>query len=657
MSSEKKNNDKPVSLIRLVRRNAELYSKKPAYREKEFGIWQSWSWAQASTEIDNLSYGLLSLGIKQGDHVAILGRNRPYFYWAMVAIQAAGGVPVPIYQDSVADEVCYVLDHCKARFVFAENQEQVDKVLDIKDQLASLDSLIYLDSRGMRKYDKANLHDYRAIQKQGADQPAKMKAELEKRIDAQTDDTTCAMLYTSGTTGRPKGVVLSNRNILVTAKASSEFDNLTVDDSVLAYLPMAWVGDFIFSIGQAIWTGFCVNCPESTDTMQHDLKEIGPSYFFAPPRYFESILTDVMIRMEDAGAFKQAMFRYFMAHAREVGGQILDGKASVGLVDRLKYSLGSAMIYGPLKNTAGMSNVRVGYTAGEAIGPEIFDFYRSLGINLKQLYGQTEASVFITQQPDGEVRSDTVGVPSPGVELKIADSGEVFYRSAGVFMEYFKNPKSTKETKDKDGWVATGDAGFIEDGSGHLRIIDRAKDVGKMKDGSLFAPKYVENKLKFFPNILEAVVFGNGRDTCTAFINIDLQAVGNWAERNNIAYSSYQELAGNETVIETIKSHIDEVNVDIASDNMLSGCQIHRFLILHKELDADDGELTRTRKVRRRIIEEKFNDLITALYNGDTEIFTTTEVTYEDGAKGSISATLRICDAVVNAPAKQRKAS
>ncbi|MGB0755275.1 MAG: AMP-binding protein [Candidatus Puniceispirillaceae bacterium] len=657
MSSEKKNNDKLVSLIRLVRRNAELYSKKPAYREKEFGIWQSWSWAQASTEIDNLSYGLLSLGIKQGDHVAILGRNRPYFYWAMVAIQAAGGVPVPIYQDSVADEVCYVLDHCKARFVFAENQEQVDKVLDIKDQLASLDSLIYLDSRGMRKYDKSNLHDYRAIQKQGADQPAKMKAELEKRIDAQTDDTTCAMLYTSGTTGRPKGVVLSNRNILVTAKASSEFDNLTVDDSVLAYLPMAWVGDFIFSIGQAIWTGFCVNCPESTDTMQHDLKEIGPSYFFAPPRYFESILTDVMIRMEDAGAFKQAMFRYFMAHAREVGGQILDGKASVGLVDRLKYSLGSAMIYGPLKNTAGMSNVRVGYTAGEAIGPEIFDFYRSLGINLKQLYGQTEASVFITQQPDGEVRSDTVGVPSPGVELKIADNGEVFYRSAGVFMEYFKNPKSTKETKDKDGWVATGDAGFIEDGSGHLRIIDRAKDVGKMKDGSLFAPKYVENKLKFFPNILEAVVFGNGRDTCTAFINIDLQAVGNWAERNNIAYSSYQELAGNETVIETIKSHIDEVNVDIASDNMLSGCQIHRFLILHKELDADDGELTRTRKVRRRIIEEKFNDLITALYNGDTEIFTTTEVTYEDGAKGSISATLRICDAVVNAPAKQRKAS
>lgn len=645
------------TLYGLVKRNSEAYGKKPAYREKEFGIWQSWNWAEAAEEIEKLTCGLIHLGLKSGDHVAILGRNRPYFYWAIVAVQAAGGVPVPLYQDSVADEVRYVLDHCKARFVFAENQEQVDKVLDIKDQLADLDSIIYLDSRGMRKYDKSHLHDYRLLQEKGASQAAQLKKELEKRLHAQTDDTTCAMLYTSGTTGRPKGVVLSNGNILETAKASSEFDKLDVDDSVLAYLPMAWVGDFIFSIGQAIWTGFCVNCPENSDTMQHDLKEIGPSYFFAPPRYFESILTDVMIRMEDAGAFKQSMFKYFMAHARNVGGRILDGKTSVGFLDRLKYSLGSLLIYGPLKNTIGMSNVRVGYTAGEAIGPEIFDFYRSLGINLKQLYGQTEASVFITQQPDGEVRSDTVGVPSPGVELKIADSGEVFYRSPGVFMHYFNNPKSTSETKDKEGWVATGDAGFIEEGTGHLRIIDRAKDVGKMKDGALFAPKYVENKLKFFPNILEAVVFGNGRETCTAFINIDLQAVGNWAERNNIAYSSYQELAGNPTVIDTIKSHIDEVNRDIAGDSMLSGCQIHRFLILHKELDADDGELTRTRKVRRRIIEDKFNDLITALYAGDTEIFTTTEVTYEDGAKGSISATLQICDAVVNPQVTQRKAS
>ena len=454
------------------------------------------------------------------------------------------------------------------------------------------------------------------------------------------------MLYTSGTTGRPKGVVLSNRNIIETSKNSSEFDNLKSGEETVAYLPMAWVGDFIFSVGQAYWMGFCVNCPESAETLNTDLREIGPSYYFAPPRVFENQLTSVMIRMEDAGRFKRWLFKKSMTLAKRIGGDILDGK-NVGIVDRFKYFLGDIFVYGPLKNTLGFSKIRVGYTAGEAIGPEIFEFYRSLGINLKQLYGQTEASVFITQQPDGEVQSDTVGVASPGVELKVADSGEVFYRSPGVFVEYYKNPESTGETKDKDGWVATGDAGFVEKDSGHLRIIDRAKDVGKMSNGSMFAPKYVENKLKFYPNILEAVVFGNGRDFCTAFINIDLIAVGNWAERMNIAYSSYQELAGHELVVGAVKEHIEEINKTISEDSMLAGCQIHRFLVLHKELDADDGELTRTRKVRRNIIEDKFSDLITALYDGSNSVSTETEVTYEDGRKGSIKATLSVLDAKV----------
>jgi len=409
---------------------------------------------------------------------------------------------------------------------------------------------------------------------------------------------------------------------------------------------MAWVGDFIFSIGQAYWTGFCTNCPESPDTMMTDLREIGPTYFFAPPRMFETMLTSVMIRMEDAGRVKRNMFHYFMAHAKRVGPALLDGKP-VGVLDRLKYWIGDKLVYGPLKNTLGFTRVRVGYTAGEAIGPEIFDFYRSLGINLKQLYGQTEATVFITQQPDGEVRADTVGVPSPGVEIRIGDNGEIYYRSPGTFVEYYKNPESTADTKDPEGWVATGDAGFIEEATGHLRIIDRAKDVGKMADGRLFAPKYVENKLKFYPNILEAVVFGAGRDMCTAFINIDLAAVGNWAERNNIAYASYQELAGHRQVLDTIQQHVEEVNKSVAQDPMLSGCQVHRFLVLHKELDADDGELTRTRKVRRKIINEKFEDLVTALYDGSKEIYTETEVTYEDGRKGKITATLEIRDAKV----------
>ena len=633
-----------ASVPALLRRNAKSFGARPAYREKEFGIWQTWTWSQTNDRVEHLALGLMSLGLVKGDFVAIIGHNRPHLYSAMVAIQMAGGVPVPLYQDAVAEEMAYVLNHCGARFVIANDQEQVDKVLEVQDQLPDFEQMIYLDSRGLRKYDHTRLHNYDTVISLGKDAGNDLRSELKTREDSLGYDDTCVMLYTSGTTGKPKGVVLSNRNIIETARASSEFDNLRNDEEVLAYLPMAWVGDFIFSIGQAYWAGFCVNCPESESTLGTDLREIGPTYYFAPPRVFETQLTNVMIRMEDASKFKKRLFDYFMDHARRVGPAILDGKP-VGGLDRLKYALGELMIYGPLKNTLGFSNVRVGYTAGEAIGPEIFDFYRSLGINLKQLYGQTEASVFITQQPDGEVRGDTVGVPSPGVEVRIGDNGEVYYRSPGTFVEYYKNPESTADTKDPEGWVATGDAGFFEETTGHLRIIDRAKDVGKLATGGMFAPKYVENKLKFYPNILEAVVFGSGRETCVAFINIDLSAVGNWAERNNIAYSSYQELAGHPRVLGMIQEHVEEVNASVAEDDMLSGCQVHRFLVLHKELDADDGELTRTRKVRRKIIGEKFEDLVNALYDGSPEIYTETEVTYEDGRKGKISATLEIRDA------------
>jgi long-chain acyl-CoA synthetase len=647
--------DGPQSVPALLHRNAKQFANAPAYREKEYGIWQSWTWAQTRDEVEALALGLLELGANEGDFIAIIGRNRPYLYWAMMAAEMVGAVPVPLYQDANAEEMAYVLDHCGARFVIAGDQEQVDKVLDVQDQLTQFERMIYLDPRGLRKYDHAALDQYSAVQDMGRKARDKHIKELEARQDKLDYDSTGVMLYTSGTTGKPKGVVLSNRNIIETAKSSSAFDKLRPTDDILAYLPMAWVGDFIFSVGQALWTGFCTNCPKSADTMHVDLREIGPTYYFAPPRVFETQLTSVMIRMEDASRFKKWLFDKFMAHARKVGPSILDGK-SVGAMDRAKYALGELMIYGPLKNTLGLSRVRVGYTAGEAIGPEIFDFYRSLGINLKQLYGQTEATVFITAQPDGEVRSDTVGVTCPGVELKIAENGEVFYRSPGVFVEYYKNPESTADTKDAEGWVATGDAGFIEEGTGHLRIIDRAKDVGKMANGSLFAPKYVENKLKFFPNILEAVVFGNGRDECTAFINIDLTAVGNWAERNNIGYASYQELARHPQVMDTIQSHVEEVNASIAEDEMLSGCQVHRFVVLHKELDADDGELTRTRKVRRKVIGEKFDDIITALYDGSPSVSTVTEVTYEDGRKGSISATLEVRDAKVFADTRKMAA-
>ncbi len=645
-----------TSIPALLARNAREFGPSPAYREKEFGIWQTWTWSEAAEEIRAIALGFLNLEMEQGDHVAIIGRNRPAHYMAMVAAQMVRAVPVPLYQDAVTDEMAYVLDHSGARLVVCGDQEQVDKVIEVQEHVKHIEHVIYNDRRGMRKYDHSRLNALADIVAEGRASHHRFDDELDRRISEIGYDDTCVMLYTSGTTGRPKGVVLSNRNIIEASKASSGFDDLRQGEQILAYLPMAWVGDFIFSVGQAFWNGFCVNCPERAGTMHENLHEIGPTYFFAPPRYFEERITAMTIRMEDAGRFKRWLYGSFMTLASKVGPELLDGK-SVGTWNRLMYGLGDLLIYGPLRSREGMSNVRVAYTAGEAIGPEIFEFWRSLGINLKQLYGQTEASVFITQQPDSEVRVDTVGVPSPGVEIRIDGNGEVLYRSPGTFVEYYRNPESTASTKDADGWVATGDAGFIEQATGHLRIIDRAKDVARMSGGELFAPKYVENKLKFYPNILEAVVFGAARDRCCAFINIDLTAVGSWAERNSIAYASYQELAGDPRVYEMVQGHVEEVNRAISEDEMLSGCQIHRFLILHKELDADDGELTRTRKVRRAIIGDKFQDLVDALYDGSSEVRTETEVTYEDGRKGRISATLEIRDAAVVDMAGKRAAA
>ena len=629
---------------KLLLANASERGGLPASREKEYGIWQSWTWADVAVEVRDLSLGLTKLGLKPGESMAIVGSNRPRLYWSMVAAQMAGAIPVPLYQDSVAEEMLYVLEHAGASVAMVENQEQVDKILSIQDHLPGLRQIIYCNPRGLRNYDHATMHSYGDVQKIGRAAEPELGAEVDARTAAGKGADTCVMLYTSGTTGRPKGVVLSHDNIIVTSRASANFDNLVETDSIVAYLPMAWVGDFIFSMGQAYVKGFCVACPESAETMMSDLREIGPTYFFAPPSIFERLLTTVTIRMEDASATKRWLYKTFMNHARAIAAKRRTG-AALTLGDKLKYFLGQAFVFGPLKNTLGMSRVRVGYTAGEAIGPDLFEFYRSIGINLKQLYGQTEASVFITQQPDDGVDPDCVGVPTPGVEIRIDDAtGEVFYRSPGVFQEYYKNPEATAETKDPEGWVATGDAGYMDERSGQLRILDRAKDVGKLTDGSLFAPKYVENKLKFYANILEAVVFGDGRESCMAFINIDLEAVGNWAERNNIAYGGYQELAAHPQVYQMIQENIEETNRSLAEDSILSGCQINRFLVLHKQLDADDGELTRTLKVRRNIIAERYGALIDALYGSAASILAEVDVTYEDGRMGKISGNLAIRD-------------
>jgi long-chain acyl-CoA synthetase len=638
---------------KLLAERARNSGNRPAFREKEYGIWQTHSWRNVADNINALAAGLAGLGFRAGDRLIVVGDNRPRLYWAMTAAQSLGGVPVPVYQDSVAAEMAFVVEHAGARFAIAEDQEQVDKLIEIKAQVPTLEVIIFDDPRGLRDY--TGVVSYDAVQANGRELLARKPDAVQAEVERGAGSDAAVMLYTSGTTGRPKGVVLTYDNLIWAARAGAEFDGLKEGDELLSYLPMAWVGDHIFSYAQCFVVGLTVNCPESVATVMTDLREIGPTYYFAPPRILENLITTVTIRMEDAGAIKRAFFRYFMGIARRVGGALLDGQ-SVGLADRVLYRLGHLLIYGPLKNTLGMSRVRVAYTAGEAVGPEIFNFFRALGINMKQLYGQTEASVFVTVHPDGEVHLDTVGKPLREVELRIAENGEVLFRSPGVFREYYRNPQATAEARTKDGWVHSGDAGYV-DARGHLHIIDRAKDVGRLNDGTLFAPKFVENKLKFFPHISEAVAFGDGRDFVTAMINIDLTALGNWAERNNLAYASYQELAGHPRVYALIQSEVEQVNRDLASDPKMAGAQVRRFLILHKALDADDGELTRTRKVRRGFIGDRYGPLVRAFYDGSQRARISTEVTFEDGRKGTLEGDIEIRDVATHAQPALKQAS
>ncbi len=625
---------------KILRKQAVRFADLPAMREKEYGIWQTWTWAEYFQEVKRFAAGLSALGFKRGDKLFIIGQNRPRLYFAVSAAQCLGGVPVPTYYDSVADELKFVISHAEARFVVAEDQEQVDKVLEVREQSSEVELVIYDDGRGLGNYDTGFVKNFEDIQALGDKQLESRPDLLDQQIDQGAGADTSIILYTSGTTGQPKGVVLTYDNVRSIAQACVDLEGLNENDSVIAYLPMAWIVDHFISYAQAHIAGFCVCCPESPETVMHDSREIGPTYHFTSPRVLENHRTSIMIRMEDASSLKRWMFHYFLDVAKRHSDLLLEGK-NPGLADRVLFALGKILVYEPLKNQLGYSRTHLTYTAGEAIGPDMFDFYRSIGIHLKQVYGQTEASPFVTVQPDNQVRSDTVGTPIDCVEIKLSDNGEVMFKSPGVFHSYYKNPEATASTKTEDGWVHTGDAGFF-DHEGHLKIIDRTKDVGRLNSGEMFAPKYIENKLKFFPHILEAITFGDQRDEVTAFINIDLSAVGDWAERRGLAYASYQELAGHPDTYKLIQQCIEKVNADLAEDEMLSDSQIRRFLILHKELDADDGELTRTRKVRRRIIAERYAVLIDALYNGAERCTIETEVTFEDGRKGTLKGDLAI---------------
>jgi long-chain acyl-CoA synthetase len=639
---------------RLLLQHAAQRPADAAMREKEYGIWQTHTWAAMAELVSHVACGLHQAGLTAGEHMVVVGANRPRLYATMLAAQSLGAIPIPLYQDAVASECVFPINNADVRFAFAEDQEQVDKLLEIREQCPGLAAIYYDDSRGLRKYSEEGLSSLDSLVESGKafaqENPSFFKAAVEK---ASPDDV-AAMFFTSGTTGNPKGVVHSHRTLLDRAWAGAQFDKLTHKEEVLAYLPPAWIGQNIFSYAQWLACGYVVNCPESAATVMIDLKEIGPTYYFAPPRVFEGLLTTVMIRMEDASWLKRKMFHAFMDVAKRVGPALMD-KKPVGMLDRMKYAVGNALVYGPLRNNLGFSRVHVAYTAGEAIGPDLFTFYRSIGINIKQLYGSTETAVFVCLQPDDQARADTVGIPISGVEIKVAENGEILVRSPGLLKGYYKNPAATAEVLTADGWYHTSDAGFL-DAHGHLKIIDRVKDVGRIKgganDGAMFAPKYVENKLKFFPYIKEVVAYGDGRDRVCVMINIDFDAVGNWAERRNLPYAGYTDLAQKPEVYELIKDCVEKVNADLAADEMLAGSQISRFLILHKELDADDGELTRTNKVRRGFIADKYQVLVDALYDGKTEQFIETQVKFEDGRTGSVNATLRIADSRIFAPVK-----
>ncbi|GGC86413.1 AMP-dependent synthetase/ligase [Chelatococcus reniformis] len=634
------------TFAKLLQHHAAVRGQRPAFRHKDRGIWQTWTWAEVHESTRAYAVGLARLGLKRGDRIAVVGSNRPRLYWTFLAAQSLGAVPVPVYSDAVADELAHVLAHAEVRFAVAQDQEQVDKVLAVQARLAQLEQVVYDEPRGLRDYDRGRLHaidDVIAAGRRALAEETDATAWLDGEIASGSGRDASIILYTSGTTGRSKGVVLAAGRCIAAAADTVVFDRLSEKDEALAYLPLAWVGDHYLNFAQALVAGFCLACPESPDTVEQDLREIGPTFYFAPPRVFENLLTRVMIRMEDAGALKQRLFHYFIGVAKRYGEAILDGRP-VPAGARLLYGAGALLVYAPLKNMLGLSRVRTAYTAGEAVGPDLFSFYRSLGLNLKQLYGQTEAFLYVTAQPDGGVRADTVGPPAPNVAIRIADSGEVQFKSPGMFVEYFKDAEKTAEAMTPDGFIRTGDAGVFEP-DGQLKIIDRAKDVGRLAGGALFAPKYLENKLKFFPNIKEAVTFGDGRDFVACFVNIDLTAVGNWAERNNIVYGSYQELAGHPLVYDMIGEHIAETNRALAREPAMAAAQIRRFLILHKELDADDGELTRTQKVRRNVVAERYQPLIAALFAGDAAADIATEVTFEDGRKGMLSARVAIRDA------------
>lgn len=636
-----------TTLPRLLRRNAETMAGRPAIREKNHGIWQTCTWAQYWAQVRDLALGLAAHGFRRGDKLAVIGDNRPRLYWAQLAAQCLGGTAVPMYQDSIAGELVFVLNHAEVSVVVAEDQEQVDKILSLKAELPHLDLVIYDDDRGLRHYSTDGLISFAAVQSGGREFGNTHPGYVEAEIDDGDADDLALLTYTSGTTGRPKGVMLSHANLLSSAEGFVAAEDIRATDELLCYLPMAWIGDSLFSLMLSVLVGFTCNCPERPQTVQRDLRELGPTIAIAPPRIWENMLTLLRVRAADATPLKRHVFEFFRGLAERAEARKGDGRTPSPLV-RLGLFIGEAVVYGPVRDQLGLRRARWVYTGGAPLGPDTFRFFRSFRINIKQVWGSTELAGLATLQPDGQADPDTVGRLVPGAEIRIAEDGEVLIRSAAVFKGYYKQPEATRDTMAADGWFRTGDSGFI-DKRNHLVVVDRAKDVGKLADGTSFAPQFVENKLKFSPFVAEAVAFGDRRPFVSAIVAIDLTTVGNWAERHNLAYTSFQDLSAKREVRRLIAEEIAEVNASLPE-----AARIHRFLLLNKEFDADDNEITRTRKVRRRFVAEKYAAVVDAFYDGQREVALTTEITYEDGRKAALTSTITVEDVIETAePARE----
>jgi long-chain acyl-CoA synthetase len=622
------------TLIELLALNAVQRPQGVALREKDRGIWQQTTWAAWLEEVLCCAAGLESLGFGPGSGLVVLGDNRPHLYSGMLAAGALRGHAMPVYPDATPEEIRHVVEQSGASFVLAEDQEQVDKMLDLRESCPQIEHVLFDDPRGLGAYTDAGLLSWSALIAQGQSRLQADPALRDQLLQRAQPNDVAVFIHSSGTTGKPKGVVLTHSNVLSGVANAYRAKAFDFGEEVLAYLPMAWIGDFAMTVGAGIGLHFTINIPESAETVLHNLREIAPTFYLAAPRSWDNMLTMVQVRMEDSTPLKKALYHHFMDAALRIERHKLAGGSS-SFIDHVTRWVGEWLVYGPIKDQLGLSRLRHAFTGGEAIGEDTFVFYRALGVKLRQLYGQTETSAFNAMQDVDEVRLHTVGRPLPGVEVRIHEDGEILIRSGSVFAGYYRNEESTRNTL-RDGWLHTGDAGYVEE-DGHLVVLGRLSEVVYTAQGERYIPNYIENRLKFSPYIKDVAVLGSGRDTLSAMVCIDMESVGHWAELRGLSYMSYSDLSQKPAVMELLVQAVERLN-----STLPEALRLRSLVSLPKEFDADDGEITRTRKLRRNVVEQRYAPIMEAIYEGLDEVTYQARIVYETGEEGVLERQLAI---------------